>query len=113
MERTSLSLSVQALDQGRVVTVAGEVDMATAPRLAECLVQFESDHVVVDLTLVEFIDSSGLAALAAATCRIARRGGRLVVRGASPITLRALEITGLDQVLDLDRNTLNRGGSTE
>jgi len=49
------------------IAVFGEVDVATAPELAECLREFTgagSDEVVVDLTGLDFIDSAGLSWLA-------------------------------------------------
>jgi len=60
-----------AVDEDRqdgrsVVTVSGEVDVATAPSLRECLdrvVARDDDAVVVDMLGVTFIDSTGLGVL--------------------------------------------------
>ena len=101
-DRSSFALTSVAVDDGHLVTVAGEVDIATAPALGECLVRFSDGDVTVDLSAVDFIDSSGLNALVTSHNQIERRGSRLVLRGTSSVTQRLLEITGLDEVLNLD-----------
>ena len=94
-----LRCTVAAFDGGHLVSVSGEVDMATAPRLAEAVAQFTNGSVTVDLSGVTFLDSSGLNALVAAGKYIEHRNGRLLVRDASPIVQRLFEISGLDGYL--------------
>jgi anti-anti-sigma factor len=93
---------VSALNGGHLVAVAGEVDMATAPRLAETLVQFANGSVTVDLSNVTFIDSSGLHALIAAQRHIERRHSRLIMQGVTSNIRQLFEISGLDVILGAD-----------
>jgi anti-sigma B factor antagonist len=93
---------VGALAGGHLVSVVGEIDLATAPRLAETLVQFANGSVTVDLTDVTFIDSSGLNALVAAHRLLERRHSRLIVRGMTARTERLFEISGVGAVLYVD-----------
>jgi len=103
MRDTGLSLTATQLDgQGHLVTVTGAVDIATAPQLAEYLVQFNDGPVAVDLSEVSFLDSSGMNALLAVHRHLERRDSHLTIRGATPIVLRVLEISGLDHLLDLE-----------
>jgi anti-anti-sigma factor len=51
------------------------------------------------------VDSSGLKVLVVAHRRLARRGSRLVIGGASPMAMAVMEITGLDEVFDFDGAT--------
>ena len=84
-----------------LVTVSGELDLATAPRLEaifEALEPAPSDRVVVDLAAVTFLDSSGIRALVRAKRRLDDLRAALVVDGASPSARQVLEIAG---VLDL------------
>jgi anti-sigma B factor antagonist len=90
---------VSALNGGHLVSVAGEIDMATAPALAETLVQFPNGSVTVDLSEVTFIDASGLRALVAAQRHIGRREGRMLVQGVNPFTRKLFEMTGLAGLL--------------
>jgi anti-sigma B factor antagonist len=84
-----------------VLRVTGEVDVATAPefhaRLADLTGQ-SSEILVVDLSGVTFIYSTGLGVLVAAEkqMRTAGKGLRLIVT--QPHITRVLELTGLDEI---------------
>ena len=93
MERP-LALSVEQQDGATVVSVAGEIDMITAPKLRECLLAAQGD-VVVDLSAVSFLDSSGIAALINARSQLDAAGGNLTLRNPKGLIRRALEIIGL------------------
>ena len=100
-----LTLTVHPNGQGVVLTVGGEVDLATAPQLRAKLVDLVEDgearSVLVDLTPVVFMDSTGLGVLLAAHKR-AQAGGRSI-RLVCPAgqALRALRLTGLETVLSV------------
>jgi anti-sigma B factor antagonist len=92
-------------DKVVVLAPQGEVDLATAPDLREMLIRLVSSgvvRVIVDLADVTFIDSSGLGVLAAAAKRLDAANGWLRVRGPCPQARQILELTGLDQVLELE-----------
>ena len=90
-------------NEAACITVRGELDIATVPRLDRDLRQAETETalVVLDLRELEFIDSSGTHLLLAAHRRMCAAGGRLVVvRGAPEVTW-LLELIGLDLELEL------------
>ena len=78
-----------------LVTVCGELDVATAPELHSILQEFSDQSVTVDLNEVTFIDAAVLATLLRAHDRITLAGGRLAIRGQRPSVQRTVEITGL------------------
>ena len=80
-----------------VVTVAGEIDIATATRLRERLFELAaSGHpLVADLDQVRFMDSAGLAVLVGAAKRAAAHGGSLHVVCAGPRVRQLFRLTGL------------------
>ncbi|NLC57769.1 MAG: STAS domain-containing protein [Armatimonadetes bacterium] len=81
-----------------VAEVVGEVDVYTAPRLKDRLLQFEREgkrNIVVDLAQVGFIDSVGLGVLIGGLRRARAGGGTLVLAGPNPRIRRILDITGL------------------
>lgn len=87
-----------------VLTVAGEIDMATASlfaRLLDQAIATGSSRVSVDMAGVDFIDAAGLTVLVLAAQR-RRVGAWLRVRLVSPSIYRLFTITGLTQVLDVD-----------
>ncbi len=87
-----------------VVRPTGDVDAYTSGRLRAALheaVGGSARLVVVDLTDVTFIDSSGLGALVGAHRRMLEAGGVLRVVRPPQTVGRAFELTGLDEVLEL------------
>lgn len=66
-------LRVEEVGRHTVLEVSGEVDVFTAPQLRQCLLELIDEgrrHLVVDLTPTEFLDSTGLGALATGVKRI-------------------------------------------
>jgi anti-anti-sigma factor len=95
-----------AEDDGRVlVTVAGELDLATAPDLEAIVLPAVRDgrHAILDLRGLEFMDSSGVRVVVAAHSLAEQHGGRLsLVRAEQGSAVqRILEISGLEGILDL------------
>jgi|SoiMethySBSTD1v2_1073268.scaffolds.fasta_scaffold67035_6 stage II sporulation protein AA (anti-sigma F factor antagonist) len=78
-----------------LISVAGELNAATAPELHSILQEFSLQSVTVDLHAVTFIDPSGLATLLRAHERITLAGGRLAIRSQRPSALSTVEITGV------------------
>lgn len=90
-------------DNGRaVVEVDGELDLFSAPVLRDALLQLSGDGrhlVVVELSRLKFMDSSGLGVLIGAAKRAASGGGALCVAGASERVVKVLRVTGLMRVM--------------
>lgn len=81
-----------------VLTADGEIDIATAPRLREQLIAMINDganRIVVDLSGVDFIDSTGLGVLIGALKRVRTNEGDLALVCSEPRVLKIFEITGL------------------
>ena len=85
-----------------LVVVEGEVDMASAPQLESALLAITDGDVIVDLTAVAFLDSSGIAALVRTHRAMAGRGDQLTTTGEQTLVRHALEVTGLFEVLHPD-----------
>jgi anti-sigma B factor antagonist len=97
---TELQIADQALDERtHVIALVGQVDLYSAPefkqRTAEVIEQGKS-RIVVDLSRVSFMDSTGLSVLVGALKRLRLVGGALAVVSANEDTLRLFEITGLN-----------------
>jgi anti-anti-sigma factor len=107
-------LDVDVVLDGSVahVSVAGELDVATVPKLRAALAPLgrrADDVVIVDVAGLTFADASALGALVAAHTRLAADGARLVVGRPSPLMERMLSITGVADVLLVDRGEGVRG----
>jgi anti-sigma B factor antagonist len=90
-----------------VVGVSGEVDVYSAPKLKECLtglLESGSTTVVVDLSDVAFLDSTGLGALVEARAATSEAGGSLLLVCGQERILKLFKITGLDGVFAIHPN---------
>jgi anti-anti-sigma factor len=88
-----------------VVTVTGEFDMTMAGLVRQRLgAHLEADEVVLDLSQVTFIDSTGLGVIAQAN-RVLNSGEvrRLRVIGRQPPVLEVFQAAGLEDLLEPDR----------
>ena len=97
-------VSVASQKGWEVLTVTGEIDMATAPRFRQrllALISGGAQNVVIDLSGVDYIDSTGLGVLMGGAKRVRSAGGdiRLVTTG--PRLADLIELTRLDRVLDM------------
>lgn len=87
-----------------LITVSGEVDLATSPDLDTAIIESvdsEASSIVIDLTDVSFMDSSGLGVIVRGLkrCREADKDLDLVIT--SDRVLKVFGITGLDQVIPI------------
>jgi anti-sigma B factor antagonist len=99
-----LRLDVTERSGWSVLRVGGEIDVATAPRLREQLITLVNEqryHLVVDLTDVDFLDSTGLGVLIGALKRVRTHEGDLRIVATANRVVKVFDITGLDQVFSI------------
>ena len=93
------------LDWQHFLPLEGEIDLHRSPRVERSLasmIKNKPDHLVVDLSGVTFIDSSGMAVLIRALQNIQEYGGKLSLRGLNEKVRPIFEIARLDQVFVID-----------
>ena len=99
--------------QGSIVLkIAGELDIATSPRLEQELDKLLAAgemNVVVDLEAVGFMDASGVGALLSGADRAREAGGAIQLLRPSPRVLRVLDILQLNGALPV----LGPGGTSD
>jgi anti-sigma B factor antagonist len=100
-----LNVSSRFHDDHTIVTISGEIDLYTAPRLhselAAVLVDGMPARVVIDMSGVEFCDSTGMNVLLSCLRRVHERGGELEIASPKPAVRKILQVTGLDSVFTL------------
>ena len=87
-----------------IVEVGGEIDVYTAPRLREQLVDLVADgkyHLVVDMERVDFLDSTGLGVLVGGLKRVRAHDGSLRLVCTQERILKIFRITGLTKVFPI------------
>jgi anti-sigma B factor antagonist len=104
-EPRGIQLTEEAFDpSGIVITVTGELDIATAPALRDRLdaaIEAGTHRLVIDLTSISFLDSVALATIVHAKQRLPEGGRMALVVDPSSYVMLVFESTGLAQVLDL------------
>ena len=99
-----LSVTSHERDDRTVVEVSGEVDVYTASVLRTKLADLiDADHtdLVVDLTRVRFLDSTGLGVLVGALKKVRGRSGRLQLVIDQDKVMKVFQITALTQVFTI------------
>ncbi|MEU3842783.1 STAS domain-containing protein [Streptomyces sp. NPDC028635] len=97
-------MGVQRLAGDRtLVTVTGHLDLHTAHCLSEALEPLlDAEHLVlVDLSAVTFLDSTGLTSLISAYRATRNTDARLALIAPSPPVQQMLRLTGVDRVLSI------------
>ncbi len=101
-----MDLSINRVDRGgrTIMTLGGEIDVYTAPFVRERLdeaVREGRTNLVVDLTGVRFLDSTGLGVLVGRLKLTRSLGGSLRLVGTDARVLKVFAITGLDKVFEI------------
>jgi anti-sigma B factor antagonist len=88
----------------QILNVRGEIHVSTAPSFREQLnavIEGGGTLLVLDLSGVEFIDSTGLSVLLNGLRLINQRHGRMALVCANPTVMRLFQITSLDATFDI------------
>ena len=87
-----------------VLPLEGEIDLHVSPEVAESLRTMTAKkpkRVIVDLTKVTYLDSSGLAVLIEAMQNVQEYGGKFAIAGMQESVKHILDIARLDQVFQI------------
>lgn len=98
-----IRISSQRRDGFAVIAVTGELDIVTSRRFDECLAEArqDDDHIIVDLSAVDFMDTGSLAVIVGHWKQLTAAGGTLALAGARYRYTKTLWITGLADRLPL------------
>ena len=104
MRQRFVAATAQLEDGTPVVSVMGDVDLATAPLLERTLVEVTEagkGEVVVDLTGCSFLDAGGLRALVATRSRLKSSDRSLALVLSNPSVMRIFQITHFDEWFEI------------
>ncbi|BCW99454.1 MAG: STAS domain-containing protein [Armatimonadota bacterium] len=91
-------------DNIAVVSLSGEVDVYSSPRVRSAMLEQldgGSKYLVMDLSKVDYLDSSGLGILVAGLKRSRENGGEVFLVNPKPRIQHVLEVTGLHNVFTI------------
>lgn len=97
-----MKCEISEQDKFQVITLGGVVDLASSPQAREAILScLTKSGVLVDLSAVEYIDSSGVASLVEGYQLARDKGLRFGLVGVSESALMVLELARLDKVFPL------------
>ncbi len=100
-----LSLHTYQQDDAVRIALSGELDLSSALNFEDALRRIEESRrprtIVLDLSCLRFMDSSGVRLILSAHLRAAKRGWRLQIVEASESVQRIFRLTGIADRLDL------------
>ena len=100
-DAAQLAVECEQIDTRRRVIVAhGQIDLYSAPTFKETVLDAIDDgatHLVIDLSDVDFMDSTGLGVLVGASKRLAPMDGSIRIVSPDDLIRRLFEISGLQQ----------------
>ncbi len=105
MRDPDFDVTIAEEDGSTVLSVCGEVDLATGPLLWErisTVIADGSTNLVLDLAEMPFIDSTGLSVLVMTMRKLQDVGGELVLRSPCRMAVRLFQLTGLSQLLEIE-----------
>jgi anti-sigma B factor antagonist len=91
-------------DRAALIDLEGEIDVYTAPNLKQQIITLLDSgvrHILVNLTNVEYLDSTALGVLIGGLKRLRERDGSLDLICPNQRIKRVFEITGLDKIFDM------------
>lgn len=100
-ESPEIEVNLERRDDAIIVTPVGDIDLSRSPSLRHQITRAQSDRperLVIDLTQVPYMDSSGVATLVEAMQVSRRSGGKLVLCGLQEKVRSIFEIARLDTV---------------
>jgi len=103
--RTRFSVEAEREGDAAVVRLHGELDLATAPRLRRALgalLDTRPSALVVDLSDLTFVDTSGVRVVRAACIQAGLEGCSFTLRWPTRAVRKMLSLTGVDRLLDIE-----------
>lgn len=108
-----LTLTTDALGDRTTVTIGGEIDVYTAPMLRDAISELVckgAHDIVIDMSGVKFLDSTGLGVLVGGLKKVRAHNGSLELVCREERLLKIFRITGLAKVFVI-HDTLDSVGS--
>jgi len=100
----SIDIQVEQMGDSAVISVRGEVDLYSSPGLRQEIkkqVKKKPAVLVIELSRVEYMDSSGVATLVEGLKNIGKKGGKLKLAGLTDPVRQVFNFAHLDKVFDI------------
>jgi anti-anti-sigma factor len=102
LEKHALTVTVENVDDVPVIRAVGELEIATVPEMRAKVTEVTERRpraILFDFRRLSYLDSSGLGILVSARKRLAVHEGEVVIITTQSAVLKALSLSGLDQIM--------------
>jgi anti-anti-sigma factor len=102
LEKHALKITVENVDDVPVIRAVGELEIATVPEMRATVTEVTERRpraILFDFRRLSYLDSSGLGILVSARKRLAVHEGEVVIITTQSAVLKALSLSGLDQIM--------------
>ena len=100
-----MQIDITAQQQAQIVTVSGEVDLYSSPKMREAIFKALKQHhpsaIIIDLTDVTYTDSSGIATLVEGLQFARSKQAQFILVGLSPAVLEVFQLVRLQTVFKI------------
>ncbi len=100
-----LDVSTRNIDKkGVVIAIAGDVDLYSSPEVRKVIIDLtnkKTKNILVDLSRVSYMDSSGVATLVEGLQQVGKYGGKLILFGLEASVKEVFELSRLDKVFEI------------
>ncbi|HZH58931.1 MAG TPA: anti-sigma factor antagonist [Metabacillus sp.] len=104
----NLNVDINNIGDQTIVSVAGEIDAYTAPKLREAILPLAEDsnpNIMINLKDVSYMDSTGLGVFVGLLKSVRKNNGQLNLVELSDRLERLFSITGLSDIIDISSKT--------
>lgn len=84
-----------------IISVSGEIDLSNSPKLRDAFKKLEGLDLLIDLSAVTYMDSSGVATLVEAMQKVSKNNGKFKLCGLTGEAKNIFEIARLDEVFSI------------
>lgn len=102
--KNDLQIETRQVQGAAIVILRGEIDLHSSPPLRKVLLEYverKAARVIVDLTEVTYVDSSGVGTLVELKRKLDRQRGQVTLVGVQPRVKSVFEITQLDKFFEM------------
>jgi len=99
-----VELVTEKIEKGAIIGIAGDVDLYSSPEVRQTLMELtgkKTKHLLIDLSRVSYMDSSGVATLVEALQQTNGYKGKLILFGLEAMVKEVFELSRLDKVFNI------------
>lgn len=104
----SFKIETEVKNKALIVRLIGELDHHSAnlvkTRMEAAIASGHSNHIILSLKGLSFMDSSGLGVILGRYKQITSKGGKMVVCDVNPAVYRLFEMSGLFKIITIEKN---------